>query len=506
MRQAGANEPVWHDSSLGVTRLAHAPEDLDLVVHAVSPPASEIAKRVLAASASGEVDQMTAFEELSAGSMLSSAWTASHVLQTPAHAEVLLPMPPGKSSLHALTLCQRVGYCVCGPGKLKRRKFRAALASWLKSSMSKGSTGRRLHDRAELILQVSDPCKAVPSPLSTWYVGYGNLNSNDFTVKPLKRVWMAQHHLVFEPDGDARDIEAVGASLDLENSAFVCDLMMLDIESGSLFQEFRPLAFVAHVLPRISCDIWPPKVSVPNPVQSARRRTVAAASIAAEADMPSICDGNVEAAEDDVMVEADEALAEAATWQLSSDDDDAVDDRTQSRPGISTAGLSSIVHGSRPPTGLSLSVAVRPPATSSGSSGGAAASGTFIPRKDFRSFWPKIDFAINERGQRSYLRLSTTWGKTHQDLLAVCCRHGPRCQLSKSMRSQRHIGRLWAWLQHGERPEVQTKEQHVGYDPSYQERLEGRSVFEGLAAADIAEFLASEPGGPGLGEPLDSTG
>ena len=74
------------------------------------------------------------------------------------------------------------------------------------------------------------------------------------------------------------------------------------------------------------------------------------------------------------------------------------------------------------------------------------------------------------------------------------------------MRSRRHIGRLWAWLQHGERPEVQTKEQHVGYDPSYQERPEGRSAFEGLAAADIGEFLASEPGGPGLGEPLDSTG
>ena len=74
------------------------------------------------------------------------------------------------------------------------------------------------------------------------------------------------------------------------------------------------------------------------------------------------------------------------------------------------------------------------------------------------------------------------------------------------MRSKRHIGRLWAWLQYGERPEVLTKEQHVGYEPSYEARVEARAAFEGLTAADIAEFLAAEPGGPGLGEPLVNTG
>ena len=180
MRQAGADEPVWHDTVLGVARLAHTPEDFDLVIHSVSPHASEIAKRVLAASATREGDEMTAFEELSVGSVLADAWEASHVLQTPALAGVLLPMPPGKASLHALTLCQRVGYCMCGAGKLKRRKFRAALCSWLKRSMSKGSTGRRIHDRAEVILQVT--AREALEAVSTWFVSFGNFNTNDFTV------------------------------------------------------------------------------------------------------------------------------------------------------------------------------------------------------------------------------------------------------------------------------------------------------------------------------------
>ena len=126
-----------------------------------------------------------------------------------------------------------------------------------------------------------------------------------------------------------------------------------------------------------------------------------------------------------------------------------------------------------------------------------------VIQKDYRSIRPNILFSQNERGQKSYVRLSTTWGKYWSDGKAVCALHGANCRQSRSMRSGRPLGLLWAWLKFGEDPSVTSKEQHDSYQPTFEVRCEARREFEELGDA-VHEFLSAESGGPGLGEPFES--
>ena len=132
------------------------PEDLDMMIHVITPPAREIARRTLDVIGQDSMGLDKAAPALGSVShdILNKAWSAMHVLQTPQHAGPLLPLPPGKASLKGATVCQRVGYCMCSAAFSKRRKFREGLGSLLGRFFKKGCQARALHDRAEVILRI----------------------------------------------------------------------------------------------------------------------------------------------------------------------------------------------------------------------------------------------------------------------------------------------------------------------------------------------------------------
>ena len=136
MRKRGSADDVLFRNlvaDVGNTRVQHSPPNLDFefVVNSVVPPASEIAKRVLSAGRKEGV-----FAEHGVVGDLEAAWSKMHFLRTPEEADrVATPLAYPKRSLTTRTLCQRVGYCMCGdsPYMQKRRRCRSSLCWFLKA-------------------------------------------------------------------------------------------------------------------------------------------------------------------------------------------------------------------------------------------------------------------------------------------------------------------------------------------------------------------------------------
>ena len=124
----------------------------------------------------------------------------------------------------------------------------------------------------------------------------------------------------------------------------------------------------------------------------------------------------------------------------------------------------------------------------------------FAARRDFRTAWPKFLHSESSSAPgKHYLRVSTTLGKHHADLRAVCNEDpGEVCSLSRSCRGCRPLGLLWWWLGQGK---GKTKKEHQwpNYEPTREQRVSARAVFEALD--DIDEFVDAEAGGRGMGEP-----
>ena len=141
-----------------------------------------------------------------------------------------------------------------------------------------------------------------------------------------------------------------------------------------------------------------------------------------------------------------------------------------------------------------------------GSDGAAVAQRRTVvfqhPRRERRAAFPRIDHpsissVIAGATHRSYIRRSTTYGATWQDLRGVCCVH-PQCTLSRSCRNLRPVGLIFAWLEAG--PSFQSKAAHKSYKPDYSTRVLARQRFAELPGSD--SFLAAEADlGPAVDEP-----
>ena len=101
-------------------------------------------------------------------------------------------------------------------------------------------------------------------------------------------------------------------------------------------------------------------------------------------------------------------------------------------------------------------------------------------------------------GKVGYVRLSQTIGAAWHDLKAVCARHAG-CGRSRSCRSARPLGELWAWLDYMHDDTCITKAHHCAYQPSFEVRCRARAAFKALP--DVAEFLAAEAVLPNVDEP-----
>ena len=521
----GAADPVFAANWDGVTRGKMATDQVELSISHVMPPAREIAKRVLhlcEQNKGGFAAAGLKVEQKNVQQTLLDDWSSMHELLTPSSVGPLPPLAAGsKGSLATKTLCQQVGYCMCGPAFRGRRRFRVILASLVRSFFKKGTVGRDAHDRAIAVLRLASDCGRIQV---YYFIGFANLNDNDFTVKLLKPLpavpFMPGH--AFEADGPPSDLEIIGSRLDLDR-AYSAELLRLDVNSQMVLPfEFRPLAFVESLEPQIVTPFWPPPICPTPHVGRAGGRGGRAAGrgrgrgAALQQDVPldgiqdvpppMFSDTYGEVFEDDahgVLQDVDRLLQEAQGWQLSSSDDEAAalhvpeNKASLRRVGVSAYILSAVKHGERPPAVVAPPLSCRVASAAGASSSVATTRSTFKPCRDFRSIWPKILHSQNELGQRCFLRLSTTWGNTHQDMRAVCIHHGSHCSKSRSCKFERPVGRLWAWLNAG--AAIGSKEDHAKYVPTLEDRTLARLEFENLP--DTREFLDAECGGFGLGEP-----
>ena len=104
------------------------------------------------------------------------------------------------------------------------------------------------------------------------------------------------------------------------------------------------------------------------------------------------------------------------------------------------------------------------------------------------------------QGRIAHLRLSQTRGCQWYDLKAVCARHA-NCGRSRSCRTNRPLGELWAWLDQMHMDTCVSKAQHCAYVPSFETRCAARAAFKALP--DTGQFLAAEAVQPGnIDEPL----
>ena len=126
-KQASADDVLFRDlgGEVGITRAQHSPPNLDFefVVNFVVPPAKEITKRVLSAGRKEGV-----FTKHGVVGDLEEAWSKMHFLRGPEDADrVATALAHPKQSLTTRTLCQRVGYCMCGDSPYMQKRTLQAI-------------------------------------------------------------------------------------------------------------------------------------------------------------------------------------------------------------------------------------------------------------------------------------------------------------------------------------------------------------------------------------------
>ena len=73
---------------------------------------------------------------------------------------------------------------------------------------------------------------------------------------------------------------------------------------------------------------------------------------------------------------------------------------------------------------------------------------------------------------------------------AVCGKH-PGCGWSQSCRSNRPVGKLWAWLGYAHEPLCDNKAEHKAYKPPFDECKDARHVFSAMVGSN--HWLEKEP-------------
>ena len=165
-RLLGCDDPVFKGTSAGegVRQVSHAPSDLDLEVFHVVPPAPEVARRFMMKSGHGGVRGPQS--GVQAAEALLKAWTDRHALvcHDPLHVQKIQKkrVNESKGSLSAMSVCARVGRCICNDA---HQLCRAALVTQIRSMLTKGSKGRKFDEASQPVIRVF----SVHGPLDRHY-------------------------------------------------------------------------------------------------------------------------------------------------------------------------------------------------------------------------------------------------------------------------------------------------------------------------------------------------
>ena len=259
----GSSSALWPpDPDLGVLDVRQAPQmdDMKLTVNPILPPVHEIGKRALEV-----LHHNHNYKEHIQADLLKE-WEDAHMLRKHAEAGCLPPLGPGKEPLGKLTLCRRVGYCMCSQAMRSRALFREALVRQLGAAFVKGSACRSVYDRGIAVIRLYSQI-ATSSPQTFWFLGMGNLNDHAFTVKRLHKF---EPELSFVPPGTEVfsagsaedrpvDIEVVGSDLVFAPGyTYAIEILKLDVDNAALVPEhFGPLACVVSMDPPVFLSVWP---------------------------------------------------------------------------------------------------------------------------------------------------------------------------------------------------------------------------------------------------------
>ena len=146
-------DPIWAKSAgqPGLHQVQQSPPDdgtdFSMNVFHLTPPAREIAGTVLRACHRHYFEKGLVQEDLL------NQWTEIHGLITDSDHGERKRLPHGKSSLNSVSLCRRVGLCICGAAMAPRRDFRRALGGTLRKFFLKRAPGRSIYDRGMAVLR-----------------------------------------------------------------------------------------------------------------------------------------------------------------------------------------------------------------------------------------------------------------------------------------------------------------------------------------------------------------
>ena len=402
------------------------------------PPVGKICERVLTACAGASKSTPGAPMK-----QLTDFWSEAHRFIK----DDAAPLPTAKMShvwgVNKVSLCSRLGKCVCGPQHRQLLQCRQALSALLHRVLKKGSKICKLYDSHYLVIRLFSSAGARVHHFARWYyVGMGNLTDGLFTLRELEPVEGSDNPSlavlrsasggVFAGKGRPMELFTV-----LENlprmKTLKLELLQLMVDAAELTSDFLPLAVVGKVDADVM-QVWPP----PSAEQVA---AVVVPDVAEEGELQDV-DMSGDTCLLDLVSSNDEVIArmEPVRAELSSSDEEPVapPERHRARVGRSPAATAPRSAGS---SSGAVSVAtaaapqVQPP------------PGAFHARVCRVSRWPRVIHSPGVDGKKvNCIRMSQTWGCSHWDFKTICEMHGPLCGWAKNGRSFRPIGRMWAWL------------------------------------------------------------
>ena len=251
--------PLWKGLSHaeGVADVKGSPQNFDMSVHPVVPPAASIVQKTLevisGAHSHDKKGDLGAVQE-----KLLAAWSEMHVIHRHEDAGKIPELPAGKGSLSSSSDCRRAGVCLCGEAMKPRRSFRTRLASQLKSWLAKGKPARLPYDQGRVVLRFRGEVVEVDK---FFFLGYGNLNDNHFTVLPLREsslvLFLAAGQRIFHAGGACKELDSIGASLNLSVGRLFVSVWVLEFDCKTWIPDFTPCAVISELGAVGEVQIWP---------------------------------------------------------------------------------------------------------------------------------------------------------------------------------------------------------------------------------------------------------
>ena len=283
---------------LGYTAFEQAPKALNMKMVSCTLPAHVVASRMLKA---GGLGSWGGRRDTNVQGRLLADWEQLHRLVEHTNAPKLKELSGARASLARVSVCGRVGFCICN--KPDRKAFRRRLGGVTKLFFNKGTKTRTIHEQSRAVLRVHRPAGGRGVGY-LFYVGFGNLSDIDFTVQPLCAASLVYITVeidgaaILEHNGDPRDHDIVGATVDLK-SEWQVGLLECNFENKVSLEDFRPMVFATPIEGLQSQALWP----LPKPKAMSRRRAFSSlpASVASATATPQPLDEEED--EEEVAIE-----------------------------------------------------------------------------------------------------------------------------------------------------------------------------------------------------------